>query len=290
MWEINRDVLVNHLAKKYLFPNDSNNNKRWIFRGIRNYKEHRLESKLERELKTRNDLPAINLIKAEEYLLAQFKRAANQFLEASMVPGDIDKLSWLSLMQHYGAPTRLLDFTRSPYIACFFAVEENNNEDSAIWAINESWLIKNSLNRINDSIIKTKEDLNYAYIAKKKNFKNIFYDDSIPIILPVIPLKSNQRLLVQQGLFLCSGAAKKESFEKNLLSYKSGNGDDMQKNIHKIIINNDLRSEILFELNYMNISRASLFPGLDGFATSLKHEINYKPSYEIEHLYNNHRG
>ena len=39
-----------------------------------------------------------------------------------MVPAN--RLEWLALMQHYGTPTRLLDFTRSPYVACYFALEE----------------------------------------------------------------------------------------------------------------------------------------------------------------------
>jgi hypothetical protein len=49
-------------------------------------------------------------------------------------PAMDDYVSWLAEMQHYGASTRLLDVTRSKYIAMFFAVKENKDKDGAIWA------------------------------------------------------------------------------------------------------------------------------------------------------------
>jgi len=38
-------------------------------------------------------------------------------------------------MQHHGAPTRLIDFTWSPYVAAFFALERTL-ADGVVWAIN----------------------------------------------------------------------------------------------------------------------------------------------------------
>ena len=50
------------------------------------------------------------------------------------VPEWEDDFQWLALMQHHGAPTRLLDFTWSPYVAAFLALERAV-DDAAVWAI-----------------------------------------------------------------------------------------------------------------------------------------------------------
>ena len=252
-----------------------------------------MESKLERELKSRTTgranlkgIPDIDRQTAEDYLLAQFKRAAHHFIEASMVPNN--RLEWLALMQHYGAPTRLLDFTRSPYVACFFALEKpdtyrKRHSKRAIWAIDATWLIQSSLGRIERFAghrnLTSRDLLNSKFMAEY--FDEVFVNNCVSVILPIVPPRSNPRLLVQQGLFLCPSAANK-SFQRILSSYKDEK--DMQNSVYKILIDGRIRHEVLSELHFMNISRASLFPGLEGFATSLKHEIYYKSSDEITML------
>ena len=57
----------------------------------------------------------------EARILRIFKRKAHQFLDKP--PDWDDDFQWLALMQHHGAPTRLIDFTWSPYVAAFFALE-----------------------------------------------------------------------------------------------------------------------------------------------------------------------
>ena len=69
----------------------------------------------------------------EERILRVFKRKAIHFLDH--VPDKEDDFEWLALMQDHGAPTRLLDFSWSPYVAAFFALH-NTTEDGVIWACN----------------------------------------------------------------------------------------------------------------------------------------------------------
>src|SRR5438128_12166010 len=69
----------------------------------------------------------------EERILRIFKRKAIHFLD--VVPDREDDFEWLALMQDHGAPTRLLDFSWSPYVAPFFALHHTTAE-GVIWARN----------------------------------------------------------------------------------------------------------------------------------------------------------
>lgn len=110
---------------------------RWAFRG---------ESDAERTLRPGIERIASKPGRAEDYVEQEFKRRAHHYL--SDLPDDEDDLEWVALMQHYGAPTRLLDWTRSAYVAAFFAAEsavykriaadaERRSKPFVIWAIDE---------------------------------------------------------------------------------------------------------------------------------------------------------
>jgi hypothetical protein len=111
----------------------------WVFRG-QSTPKHRIRSTLERACEDfdvpKDDIPAV-----EKAILADFKRGCGNF--GVSLPDDDDTLRWLSLMRHYGAPCRFVDFTYSFFIAAYFAVEAED-ATPVVWAVDRLWLAKNT--------------------------------------------------------------------------------------------------------------------------------------------------
>lgn len=73
----------------------------------------------------------------EKEILRLFKEQSLPYLDF-MPTNDWD---WLALGQQYGLPTRLLDWTGNPLVACYFAVEQKSEDDSVIYAYrNQSYI------------------------------------------------------------------------------------------------------------------------------------------------------
>jgi len=114
---------------------DKTSTSRWIFRGQRSSK-WRLATSLERACNSFKLKISQNGLALEKVLLREFQRRFHHY--QSYVPKD--NIELLAYMQHFGAPTRLLDWTYSLHVAVYFAIEAAPDDPCAVWAIDQKWL------------------------------------------------------------------------------------------------------------------------------------------------------
>lgn len=188
--------------------------------------------------------------KHEGLLIEQFQANAHLYLRS--LPDINDKLEWLALMQHFSAPTRLLDVSFSPNIASYFALESGSDE-CCVFAFNHMML-----KELDDEAL----DID-GYTSKV--FEGHKGDKSF--IIPYEPSRTNERLVAQQGLFLVP-STNYETINSILDQY--GGGEEV---CFRFVISRSMRYEGIQRLRRMNITSATLFPGIDGFCKSLKFQV-----------------
>ncbi len=237
----------------------------YIFRGHSDT-SWKLESTLERIISDKWDKCIAD--KYEKYSYQVFNSKFHIYDNENVVPKT--KLGWLSIMQHYGVPTRLLDFTESPYIALYFALEGydvNKKNDLAIYALNHSHLMHESLNYISSRDTNFNEDI-YTIVEKQDHvFENIVDRFSYDIAWITEPHELNVRLDRQSGCFLISG--NKEKKIEDVLSERIYD----KCSFIKYEIKSTLYASIYALLRKMNINSKTIYGDLQGLARSIKMEM-----------------
>src|SRR5215203_3445573 len=200
----------------------------------------------------------------ETEFVSEFQRGARNYLSKDETPGHL--IEWLALMQHHGAPTRLLDLTKSPFIAAYFAFEHCSQLDNhyvGIWCLNINHLKNKAVeilsNEFGEALQQNKNLIN------ERLFEKLFYENNKNLVFPVEPFRMNRRYSLQQSIFLSTGTSAQPFMDQLFFL-----GTDLNKSVVKIEVPGCYRKEAMRELLQMNLHRASLFPDLDGYALSLK--------------------
>ena len=266
---------------------------RFVYRG-QSDSEWGLSSSLERLVKLYHPFPSGYFAILDGYaeeILKDFKWKYPIYSK-NPAPNDEDTLEWCSILQHYGAPTRMVDFTYSPYIALYIAIENSTTRYCSIWCLNKDVYtspVVQELSKKTDECLTSQYELEkYMHEQVNLRLRGCILKDVQPGIFLVRPKLTNERICRQQGLFAIPGKMA-ISFEDNVFS-KISNKDAIKipfkeiieySNSHqgtykqvdiallKINISTKLRQDLMKYLNQININAESLYPGLEGLAKSM---------------------
>ena len=211
----------------------------WIFRGQTD--DWPLRTSIERKRYMigkllQQDVTSIDLRLAVREFRRQAARARVHYRGSSP-----DTLFCLALMQHYGAPTRLLDCTYSPFVAAAFALEKGFVcSRPVVWCISGEWC-ENEAKNCSPGVRRFIEIRHDDDHRSDNTFVPLFQFGPRPkatmakFVKAENPLHLNDRLTTQQGVFLCP-ADLSVSFEDNL---KAMSGCDAASNLVKLTLQLD---------------------------------------------------
>jgi FRG domain len=168
-------------------------------------------------------------------------------------PGMHEMARWID-MQHYGCPTRLLDWSSSPYVALYFAVSETLSCDGSLYV----W---------DFTLYKHHCELRYG--KYDVDIKEITGWSKYNIVQLALLTKQNERARLQQGSFSVSNNILKPHCEVigEVLP------EERHSSLTKMIIPKELKLEFLNKLRYMNITPSTLLPGLDSIGKEIREAL-----------------
>lgn len=261
-------------------------NGRYVFRGYN--KQDELLPALIRD-KT-------SYVDVEKKLLEDFERYGSHYFHAT------SPIDFISYAQHFGLPTRLLDFTYNPFIALSFALhwqksngEYKESEDRLYYYIRYASLDENLCEPsipLNDDVYNNKltrtDSLAVKAVQCIDSVTDLFgrnslkrsiwaldgFKDSLEntlskqekirshAILFIDPNQSNQRIIMQQGLFMFPYTLNKDE-HLNIIKHNSS----------VIMIHKDLRTDLLEYLDTLGFSTFRLMPDLTSVCSAIKRKV-----------------
>jgi hypothetical protein len=190
-------------------------------------------------------------------VLRNFRKYAHR----EVVPFD-DDWNWIALGQHHGLPTRLLDWTYSPYIAMHFATAElaHYNRDGAVIVVDYFAAADLLPERLRAILSETGSHVFTTELLRRDTPSLQAFDErnrQDRFMLFFEPPSLDERITNQFSVFSMTSDARL-SFDAWIT--------DQPAIARKLVIPAELKWEIRDKLDQANITERVLFPGLDGLS------------------------
>jgi len=184
-------------------------------------------------------------------LLAEFRRVGE--IKLQRPPRWDEEFRWVQLAQHYGLPTRLLDWTESPTVALYFACQ-NPDSDGAVYVMNPIDLNRASFPS-RPKILDQHQDS--KMIAKYLSLKGSQDGRRRLKTVAINPVWNSERIMAQKGVFTLHGT------EFNL----DGN---QAPSLVAIPVFQDFKKAIQGDLERIGIDEMAMFPEIEHACRFLK--------------------
>lgn len=188
----------------------------------------------------------------EDEMRSDFRRRAVPYLQSAIT----SDWEWYFTMQHYGLPTRLLDWTAASLLALYFAVRDNMRKSpAAVWILDPWWLNK---------VVVGSQELYFPEDPEVLDYlPPVWSDKTLPDDpLAILPHHSDRRIAAQQSCFTVFGSVA-EGLERLAEHRKLAK-------LHRIEIDPTAFRTIRSDLNTCGISETSIYPDLEGLSRELR--------------------
>jgi len=224
------------------------------------------------------------LFRKERYYTNDFQARASVF--QSQKPQLNEYANWLTLMQHYGLPTRLLDWSRSPLVALYFAISDENEyeKDACVWILTPGKL--NALEKLEKpSCINGKEYENsFIYNMAHKTISTMIFTafrrwelSSNPDAITPDDKKFDHRFENLKGKIAACYPTEADSRVYN--QYAAFTVHNSSKRLIdlcddsillRITIPHKKKKELLYELSVCGITQSYIYPDLEHLSNEIK--------------------
>ena len=212
----------------------------YLFRGV-STESYKIEASAYRRLREMDRNDPKKLLKINKDLIEKARSLGHDQRDGRQLPD----LELLAELQHFGAATCLIDFTRSALVALWFACQQGSQREAngKVFAVRHDDMVR--LKTVNPELIK--EDIDY-FLEPDENGRYPLYQWQ--------PKLQNNRIIAQQSVFVFSGTQIEAEAE--------------------CVIDKNSKQNILIALDKVSgITEANIYPDFDGFARLHAHNKSY---------------